>query len=106
MRRFNLSAKTMLHIEQGAIFFCVIPKDGLDETKGEDQLRYALFLSKPILLWYPTGRCHLPVPRVLQDKIYWMVCGTPEAAHIKARELMRKVSGTDKGWTYTENEGW
>ena len=47
-------------IGRSRLFVCMLPEKGFEGSEGEDMLRYAIEIGKPIILWRPRGNESIP----------------------------------------------
>lgn len=86
-----MTEEQMMAIENSEVFVCLVPEGGVDGHKIEDELRYALALDKPIVVWVLPDRVNIPPPRALEGKTAWTVVGDYKAAAAKVQEIIRGV---------------
>ena len=62
-----MDANRMTHIEKSKVFVLMLPWGGVEGKQGELELRYAMAIKKPIVLWILPGREDVDRPQILVD---------------------------------------
>ena len=88
-----MNAETILKIEAANLFLS-IQSEGFEGSEGEEMLRFAMELGKPILIYYSPERLHLPLPKALKGYAdYAVFVGAPEELAAAVVQYYEPVPG-------------
>ena len=81
-------------IADSNVFICSL-NPTFSGSSGEDNMRFAMSLGKPIFVWRTPGNGHLPVPSVLDgyDDVH-VVDGSYEDMCSRVREYLEILPGS------------
>ena len=81
-------------IAEANVFICSL-NESFVGSSGEDNMRYAMSIGKPIFIWRTPGNGNLPVPSVLDsyDNVH-VVDGSYEDMSSRVREYLEILPGS------------
>ena len=100
-----MNSKTRRNIRKATVFMTIVHPN-MEGTEGEEMVRYAISLAKPIIAFVPLDRAGMELPAFLREyRAINVVMGDPEDAAESVREFLelqpgQSVNITSKGYDH------